>query len=67
MIPWGSILLVVIVCGLIAYLVDLSPLREPFKKIAIVVIILAALLYIAQTTGIIDWLNSLGSSPRRAH
>ena len=48
-----SLLVIVIVIGLLLYLVRLLPLDEPFKNIAMVLIILIAIVWLLSIAGMI--------------
>jgi hypothetical protein len=63
-IAWGSILLAVIVCGVLALLVKYLPIDDLFKKIAVLVILLALILYVINALGLVDMLNGLGHHRR---
>lgn len=41
-----SLLVVIIVCGLIVYVVNLLPIAEPFKKIAVAIVVVVMVLYL---------------------
>lgn len=48
-----GLLVVIVVLGLIYYLVTLLPLPEPFKKVAVVLFIVIAILVLLSMVGLI--------------
>lgn len=46
-----SLLIVVIILGLIVYLIQMLPIEQPFKTIALAIVILVAVLYLLHSIG----------------
>lgn len=60
--PYGSMLVAVIIGAIICYLLSLFLKSEPWRSIAIGIVIVAVGFYLLNVSGIVDWLNGLGSS-----
>lgn len=53
-----SLLVAIIVLGLLYYIVTLLPLPEPFKKIALIIFILIAVLWLLSFLPGVPWAGS---------
>lgn len=47
-----TLLVVVLILGLVIYLVDIIPLPPPFKTVALVIVVLIAIVYLAGLIGV---------------
>jgi hypothetical protein len=52
-----GILIALVILGLIYWLITMLPLPAPFKQIAMVIMIIIAILWLASMVGGGDWLN----------
>lgn len=64
--PYGSMLIAVIIGAIICYLLTLFLKSEPWRSIAIGIVIVAVGFYLLDVSGLVDWLNNLGGHSRRS-